>query len=107
MPDIDHAGFATAIQMRQAFSRHISIISENSSLSHICFATLLPTGGLGCKIRAARQSMNFLLKPELERFIAEKVKAGQYASADEIVNEALEILKEQDEFSPVHELILR
>jgi putative addiction module CopG family antidote len=51
--------------------------------------------------------MNFLLKPELERFIAEKVKAGQYASADEIVNEALEILKEQDEFSPAHEAYLR
>jgi antitoxin ParD1/3/4 len=50
--------------------------------------------------------MNFLLKPELEKFIAEKVKAGQYADASDIVNEALEVLREQEEFTPRHEAYL-
>ncbi|HTV48990.1 MAG TPA: type II toxin-antitoxin system ParD family antitoxin [Phycisphaerae bacterium] len=51
--------------------------------------------------------MNVLLKPELERFIAEKVKMGQYANASDIVNEALEVLKEQEEFAPEYEIYLR
>jgi antitoxin ParD1/3/4 len=51
--------------------------------------------------------MKVLLKPELEKFIAEKVKAGQYADASDIVNEALEVLKEQEEFAPEHEAYLR
>jgi antitoxin ParD1/3/4 len=51
--------------------------------------------------------MDVSLKPELERFIAEKIKAGEYASANDIVNEALEVLKEQDEFTPEHEAYLR
>jgi antitoxin ParD1/3/4 len=51
--------------------------------------------------------MNVLLKPELEKFIAEKVTAGQYANASDIVNEALEVLKEQEEFTPEHEAYLR
>jgi antitoxin ParD1/3/4 len=51
--------------------------------------------------------MNVLLKPELEKFIAEKVTAGQYADASDIVNEALEVLKEQEEFTPEHETYLR
>ncbi len=51
--------------------------------------------------------MNVLLKPELEKFVAEKVKTGQYADASDIVNEALEVLKEQEEFTPEHEAYLR
>ena len=51
--------------------------------------------------------MNIVLKPELEQFIADKVRAGQYANVDEIVNEALGVLKEQEEFSPQHEAYLR
>jgi antitoxin ParD1/3/4 len=51
--------------------------------------------------------MKVLLKPELEKFIAEKVKAGQYADASDIVNEALEVLKEQEEFTPQHEAYLK
>jgi antitoxin ParD1/3/4 len=51
--------------------------------------------------------MKVLLKPELEKFIAEKVKAGEYADASEIVNEALEVLKEQEEFTSGHEAYLR
>jgi antitoxin ParD1/3/4 len=51
--------------------------------------------------------MEVILKPEMERFVAEKMKAGQYASASELVNEALEVLWEQEEFSPEHEAYLR
>jgi antitoxin ParD1/3/4 len=51
--------------------------------------------------------MNVLLKPELEKFVADKVKAGQYADASDMVNEALEMLKEQEEFTPEREQYLR
>ena len=51
--------------------------------------------------------MNIVLKPELEKFIAEKVKAGLYADSSAIVNEALEALKEQDEFTPEYEAYLK
>ena len=51
--------------------------------------------------------MKILLKPELEKFVADKVKAGQYADASDIVNEALDVLKEQEEFTPQHEAYLR
>jgi len=51
--------------------------------------------------------MHVLLKPELEKFIAEKLKAGQYADASDVVNEALEVLKEQEQFTPEHEEYLR
>jgi Arc/MetJ-type ribon-helix-helix transcriptional regulator len=40
------------------------------------------------------------LKPELVKFVAEKVKAGQFANASDVVNKALEVLREQEEFSP-------
>ena len=51
--------------------------------------------------------MNVLLKPELEQFVSEKVKAGQYTDASDIVNEALEVLREQEQFTPEHEAYLR
>jgi len=51
--------------------------------------------------------MNVLLKPKLEEFIAEKVKAGQYTDANDVVNEALEVLWEQEQFTPEHEADLR
>ena len=51
--------------------------------------------------------MDVLLRPELERFVAERVSAGQYTDASDIVNEALEVLKEQEEFTPEHEAYLR
>ncbi len=54
-----------------------------------------------------RYPVNVLLKPELERFVAEKLQAGQYASASDVVNEALQILKEQEVFTPSHEAYLR
>ena len=51
--------------------------------------------------------MDVLLKPDLEKFVADKVKAGQYADASDVVNEALEALKEREEFTPEHEQYLR
>lgn len=51
--------------------------------------------------------MNVLLKPELERFVVEKVGGGQYADPSAVVNEALEMLRDQEEFSPEHEAYLR
>jgi antitoxin ParD1/3/4 len=51
--------------------------------------------------------MKILLKPELQEFIAEKLKEGQYADASDVVNDALEVLKEQEEFTPQHEVYLR
>ena len=51
--------------------------------------------------------MNVTLSPELERFVQAKLKTGQYASASDVVSEALTVLKEQEEFSPTHEAYLR
>jgi putative addiction module CopG family antidote len=50
--------------------------------------------------------MDVSLKPELEQFIADKIKAGQYANVDDVVNEALEFLKDREEFTPQHEAYL-
>jgi antitoxin ParD1/3/4 len=36
--------------------------------------------------------MTITIKPELERKIADKVKSGRYASADEVVADALAVL---------------
>jgi Arc/MetJ-type ribon-helix-helix transcriptional regulator len=43
------------------------------------------------------------LKPDLEKYIAEKVRAGQNADASDIINEALELFREQEEFIPKYE----
>jgi antitoxin ParD1/3/4 len=40
--------------------------------------------------------MNVSLTPELERFVATKVKTGRYNSASEVVREALRLLEEND-----------
>ena len=41
--------------------------------------------------------MDVLLTPELEEFVAEKVKSGLYSSASEVICEGLRLLKEQEE----------
>jgi len=51
--------------------------------------------------------MNVLLKPELKKFVTEKVRAGQYADASDLVNQALTVLREQEQFAPKHERFLR
>jgi len=37
------------------------------------------------------------LQPDLEVFVAEKVRAGQYAGAGEMINELLRVLRDHDE----------
>jgi len=51
--------------------------------------------------------MNIVLKPELERFVNEKLQAGQHADPSAVVNEALELLQDQEQFTPEHEAYLR
>jgi antitoxin ParD1/3/4 len=51
--------------------------------------------------------MDVLLKPELEKFVAEKVQAGQFADVSDLVNEALRSLKEMEEFGPAEEEYVR
>lgn len=41
--------------------------------------------------------MNVSLTPELEKFVSDKVEAGRYCSASEVVREALRLLEEHDQ----------
>ena len=41
--------------------------------------------------------MKVSLTPELERLVADKVDGGRYASASEVVREALRLLEERDQ----------
>jgi antitoxin ParD1/3/4 len=41
--------------------------------------------------------MNVSLTPELEKFVSDKVEAGRYNSASEVVREALRLLEEHDQ----------
>jgi antitoxin ParD1/3/4 len=41
--------------------------------------------------------MNVSLTPELNQFIADKVKGGFYSSASEVIREGLRMLKQYDE----------
>jgi antitoxin ParD1/3/4 len=40
--------------------------------------------------------MNVSLTPQLEEFVAAKVRSGRYTSASEVVREALRLLQEED-----------
>ncbi len=40
--------------------------------------------------------MNISLSPELERLIAEKLRTGQYRSADDVIREGLELLQAKE-----------
>ena len=51
--------------------------------------------------------MNVSLRPEVEGFVAEKVRSGQYTDANDLVNDALEMLMEQEELTPDYEAYLR
>lgn len=42
--------------------------------------------------------MNVSLTPELEAMVQERVRAGRYTSASEVVREALRLLADRDEF---------
>ena len=41
--------------------------------------------------------MNVSLTPELERLVSKKVRSGMYASASEVIREALRLLNEREE----------
>jgi antitoxin ParD1/3/4 len=40
--------------------------------------------------------MEIILRPELERFIKEKIANGQYQSLDEAINEGIKLLMDRD-----------
>ena len=43
--------------------------------------------------------MNVSLTPELEKLVAERVSSGRYASASEVIREALRLLEERDQLN--------
>ena len=45
--------------------------------------------------------MNVSLTPELEQFVADKVKSGLYNSASEVVREGLRLVHEQDQLREI------
>jgi putative addiction module CopG family antidote len=42
--------------------------------------------------------MNLSLKPEMLRYVQEKVQSGRYASAEDVLEAGLEALRQQDAF---------
>ena len=44
--------------------------------------------------------MNVSLRPELQAYVEEQVRAGHYSSADDLINAALETLRQQEETDP-------
>jgi antitoxin ParD1/3/4 len=51
--------------------------------------------------------VNISLKPELERWIQQKVESGQYHSASEVVEDALQLLGDRDLFRAMKREALR
>jgi len=51
--------------------------------------------------------MNITLKPDLERFITEKTRTGQFVDPSDVVNEAIELLRDQEQFTPDQEAYFR
>ncbi|MEE9281281.1 MAG: type II toxin-antitoxin system ParD family antitoxin [Myxococcota bacterium] len=51
--------------------------------------------------------MNVSLTPDLEELVQKKVQSGRYASASEVVREALRLLAERDELREVELQALR
>jgi len=45
--------------------------------------------------------MKISLSREVERLIAERVKSGRYQTADEVVREGLELLREREKETPL------
>ncbi len=45
--------------------------------------------------------MDISLKPELEVFVSERVRTGAYADPNELVNEAISLLKYQEDHDPL------
>ena len=51
--------------------------------------------------------MNISLRPELERFLNDRVQSGSYRSVEEAVNEAVQQLKETEEAETKLESLLQ
>lgn len=51
--------------------------------------------------------MNVSLRPDLEKLVNEKVKSGQYASSADVLNPAVDLLKEHDQAEHRLEVLLR
>ncbi|WP_421848026.1 type II toxin-antitoxin system ParD family antitoxin [Novosphingobium sp.] len=51
--------------------------------------------------------MNVSLTPELETLVHNKVKAGRYNSASEVVREALRLMEERDQLQELHKASMR
>jgi putative addiction module CopG family antidote len=51
--------------------------------------------------------MRISLGGELERFVQSQVKKGQYASADDVVRDALQALKDQEDWVERHADLLK
>jgi antitoxin ParD1/3/4 len=51
--------------------------------------------------------MNVTITPDLRRLIEERVKAGPYGSANEVLREALRLLAEHDELAALRRQELR
>lgn len=47
--------------------------------------------------------MNVSLTPELEKMVAERVTSGRYASASEVIREALRLLEERDQLNQLRQ----
>jgi antitoxin ParD1/3/4 len=47
--------------------------------------------------------MNVSLTPELEKLVAERVASGRYASASEVIREALRLLEERDQLNQLRQ----
>src|SRR6266478_5832282 len=53
------------------------------------------------------EAMNVSLVPELQELVNEKVRSGQYGLSDEVVNAALQLLKERDQAEERLETLLQ
>ncbi len=51
--------------------------------------------------------MNIILTPELETLVREKIESGNYHSASEVVRDALQLLKEQDQLRELRRAEIR
>ena len=51
--------------------------------------------------------MEISLRPDLEKLINEKVQSGLYRTPDEVINEALNLLKERDQAEQRLETLLQ
>ncbi|KPF88793.1 hypothetical protein IP81_17575 [Novosphingobium sp. AAP83] len=51
--------------------------------------------------------MNVSLTPELETLIHDKVSAGRYTSASEVVREALRLMEERDQMQELYKASMR